>query len=548
MRLPGILQAEAPPSAGRATASPRNWLERWPSSVVAAAYIALYVALDWVSFIDPVAAFAITPWNPPPGLSVAFLLRGGLGQAPWLFVAALAAEFLVRGAPAPLPLLIAASLLLAASYAAVTALLVRVVRIDPDFASLRDAWTFVVTAAIACGALALAFVALFAGSGLLPAAEFWRSVMQFWIGDLIGVVVTTPVLLVATRKRNRPALRIGVEGFAQAVAIGVALWILFGAGLPDATTLFYVLFLPVIWIAMRHGIEGAVFGTFATQVGLIVAIVVTGQGRGAVLEFQFLMLAIATTALLLGAAVSERRTIERTLREKQATLDRSLRLAAASELASSLAHELNQPLSAIIAYLRACELMLARPGDDTAELRTTMNKVIAEASRAGSIVRRLRDFFRSGSGRIETVAPATLIADACAAVIERARRSGVSVEQSARNLPGVRVDRVQIEAVLVNLLGNAIDALLQHPGEREVRIDATPDTPGFVRIAVTDNGPGVDPEIAQSLFDAFVTTKASGMGLGLAISRSIVDAHGGRLWHEARNPGSRFCFTVPAAG
>lgn len=546
MRLPGSPRAEAPPSGG-AAANPRTRGERWPSSAVAAAYIALYVALDWVSFIDPVAAFAITPWNPPPGLSVTFLLRRGLRQAPWLFVAALTAEFLVRGAPAPLPLLIAASLLLAASYTAVTALLTRVLRVDPDLASLRDASMLVVTAAVACGTLALAFVALFAGSGLLPAGEFWRSAMQFWIGDLIGIVVTAPVLLVVTRKRNRPALRISVEGFAQAVAIGVALWLVFGAGLPDATALFYVLFLPVIWIAMRHGIEGAVFGTLATQGGLIVAIVVTGQGRDAVLEFQFLMLAIATTALLLGAAVSERRTIERTLREKQATLDRSLRLAAASELASSLAHELNQPLSAIIAYLRACELMLARPGDDTAELRTTMNKVIAEASRAGSVVRRLRDFFRSGSARIETVAPAALIAEACAAVIERARRNGVSVEQSARNLPGVRVDRVQIEAVLANLLGNAIDALQQCPGEREVRIDASPDAPGFVRIAVTDNGPGVDPEITQSLFDAFVTTKASGMGLGLAISRSIVDAHGGRLWHEARNPGSRFCFTVPAA-
>ena len=546
MRLPGSPRAEAPPSGG-AAANPRTRGERWPSSAVAAAYIALYVALDWVSFIDPVAAFAITPWNPPPGLSVTFLLRRGLRQAPWLFVAALTAEFLVRGAPAPLPLLIAASLLLAASYTAVTALLTRVLRVDPDLASLRDASMLVVTAAVACGTLALAFVALFAGSGLLPAGEFWRSAMQFWIGDLIGIVVTAPVLLVVTRKRNRPALRISVEGFAQAVAIGVALWLVFGAGLPDATALFYVLFLPVIWIAMRHGIEGAVFGTLATQVGLIVAVVLTGQGRGAVLEFQFLMLAIATTALLLGAAVSERRTIERTLREKQATLDRSLRLAAASELASSLAHELNQPLSAIIAYLRACELMLARPGDDTAELRTTMNKVIAEASRAGSVVRRLRDFFRSGSARIETVAPAALIAEACAAVIERARRNGVSVEQSARNLPGVRVDRVQIEAVLANLLGNAIDALQQCPGEREVRIDASPDAPGFVRIAVTDNGPGVDPEITQSLFDAFVTTKASGMGLGLAISRSIVDAHGGRLWHEARNPGSRFCFTVPAA-
>jgi len=514
--------------------------------IIGGLYVALYIALDWVSFIDPIAAFAITPWNPPPGLSIAFLLRRGIRQGPWLFVAALAAEFLVRGAPAPLPLLVASSLLLAVSYTVVSAVLTRVLRIDPDLATLRDASTFVVAVAVACGVIALAFVALFAGSGLLPRGEFWRSVMQFWIGDLIGIIVTAPVLLVATR-RPRVSMHIGVEGIAQLAAIAAALWVVFGSGLPDAMTLFYVLFLPIVWIAMRRGVEGAVFGTLAVQLGLIAAVELTGQERGAVIEFQFLMLAIAITALLLGAAVSERRAIERALREKQATLDRSLRLAAASELASALAHELNQPLAAIGTYLRACQLMLERSGSGESELRTTMDKVVAEASRAGSVVRRLRDFFRSGSVELETIAPAVLIEEACAAVQERVNRHRVALEQSARNLPDVRVDRVQIEAVLANLLGNAIDALQRSAGERALRIDASRDGPGFVRIAVLDNGPGVEPEVAQSLFDPFVTTKPKGMGLGLAISRSIVDAHGGKLWHEPRVPGSAFCFTVRSA-
>src|SRR5690349_8003602 len=282
---------------------------------VGALYVAAYVALDWASFIDPIGAFAITPWNPPPGLSLAFLFRRGLRQAGWLFVAALAAEFLVRGAPAPLPVLVAASLVLAIGYTALAAFLTRVLRVHADLSSLREATVFLVAAALACGVIAVAF-----------------------------------------------------------------------------PKLFYVLFLPVIWIAMRHGIEGAVFGTLAVQLGLIAAILVTGRPSGTVLEFQFLMLAIAATALLLGAAVSERRAIERQLRDKQSKLDRSLRLAAASELASALAHELNQPLSAITAYLRACQLMLAQPPDDPAELAQTMDKVIAEASRAGSVVRRLRDF------------------------------------------------------------------------------------------------------------------------------------------------------------
>lgn len=521
---------------------------RWWTSPLAAgtAYVVLYVALDWVSYIDPVAAFAITPWNPPPGLSIAFLLRRGIRQGPWLFVAALAAEFLVRGASAPLPVLIAASLLLAVAYTGVSALLARVLRIDPDLASLRDAAAFVVSIAVACGIVALAFVALFARSGLLPPGEFPHSVIRFWIGDLIGIVITAPVLLVATRVR-RPSIRIDAEKVLQLLAIFAALWIVFGAGLPDTTTLFYVLFLPIIWIAMRGGLEGAVFGTLAVQLGLIAAIVLTGQSHATMLEFQFLMLAIAVTALLLGAAVSERRTIERALREKQATLDRSLRLAAASELASALAHEMNQPLSAMTAYLRACQLMLERTKSPDVELRATMSKAVTEANRAASVVRRLRDFFRSGAVQMELISPAELIDEACTAMRERAKRHGVTLEASARNLPDVRVDRVQIETVLANLLGNAIDALQQRRGAREVRVDAASDAPGYVRIAVADNGPGVDPEIARALFDPFVTSKPTGMGLGLAISRSIVDAHGGKLWHETRDPGSLFCFTVPSA-
>jgi signal transduction histidine kinase len=519
-----------------------------PSLAIVGGYVLAYVALDWVSFIDPIGAFAITPWNPPPGLSLAFLLRYGVRQGPWLFVAALAAEFLVRGAPAPLPLLVAASLLLALSYTAVVAILTRVLRMSPNLPTLRDAAIFVVTAAIACGVIALAFVALFAGSGLLPPGEFWRGVTQFWIGDLIGIVVTAPALLLLTRTRDRPSLRPGPEALVEIAVIAAALWIVFGAGLGDAPKLFYVLFLPVIWIAMRHGAEGAVLGTVAIQIGLIAAIVASRQNPGTVFEFQFLMLALAATALLLGAAVSERKRIERELRENQSKLDRSLRLAAASELASALAHELNQPLSAITAYLRACQLMLSQRGDGGSELATTMDKIVAEANRAGGVVRRLRDFFRSGSTHMEAIAPAVLIEEALATVGERAKRHRVAIIQRIDATPHVQVDRVQIESVLHNLLANAVDAVKERADGREVRIEATAEGPGFIRITVADNGPGVAPDVATSLFDPFVTTKAKGMGLGLAISRSIVDAHGGRLWHEPRMPGSAFGFTLPVCG
>jgi two-component system sensor kinase FixL len=190
--------------------------------------------------------------------------------------------------------------------------------------------------------------------------------------------------------------------------------------------------------------------------------------------------------------------------------------------------------------------MLTREGSG-GELAATMDKVIGEANRAGSVVRRLRDFFRSGSTRIEAIAPSRLVDEASATLRERAAEHRVTVQAVADNAPEVLVDRVQVEAVLHNLLANAIDALKATHGERRVRIEAAAGDAGFVRICVADNGSGVPPDIAADLFDPFVTTKATGMGLGLAISKSIVDAHGGRLWHEPRAPGSAFCFTLPTA-
>ena len=124
--------------------------------------------------------------------------------------------------------------------------------------------------------MAVGFVALFAGSGLLPPPEFWVGVTQFWIGDWIGIVVTTPALLLVTRRRERPSWRLTPETLLQALSVALALWIMFGTRFGEQPKLFYVLFLPVIWIVMRQGMEGGVFGALGVQLGLIAAIVARG--------------------------------------------------------------------------------------------------------------------------------------------------------------------------------------------------------------------------------------------------------------------------------
>ncbi len=517
---------------------------------IIAAYLCGYVLLDWVSYLYSVAPpLAITPWNPPPGLSLALLLRTGPRNAPWLFVAAFAAEMLVRGVHLPLLLVIAASMLPALAYTLLAVVLRGPFRFDPDFTSLRDATIFVAAATIATGLLALAFVGMLEVAEFLPPASFGKAVAQYWIGDLIGIVATTPLLLVFTRARV-PRLQVPLpEVMMQLGLVIVALWVVFGSGWFEELKLFYILFLPLMWIAMRHGIEGATIATVVIQIGLIVAMRLGDYGTGAVVEFQFLLLAVAVTGLFLGLTVSERREIALQLRDKQFELDRSLRLTGASEMASALAHELNQPLSAIGSYVSACQMMVDEVQQAPVALKDTMGKVVVEVARAGNVVRQLRDFFRTGSGQIVPLNVGELLQSALDTARPRLDRHRVGCRLDCpASLPPVVADRIQIETVLHNLVTNAIDALKTVAEDRrEIVLSATIDGPQFVRVSVADSGPGVSDDIASQLFRPFATSKPQGMGLGLAISRSIVEARGGRLWLQSREAGSMFCFTLPAS-
>ncbi len=516
-----------------------------------AGYLCGYLALDWVSYLYPVAPpLAITPWNPPPGLSLALLLRSGLRNAPWLFIASLVADLLVRGPHMPPLLTVVVSALPAAVYTLLAALLRGAFRFNPDFTTLRDATILVAAVAVGTGVLALGFVGVLDLAGFLPARSFAKSVAQYWIGDLIGIVVTTPLLLVFTRASAPRLLVPPLEVMLQLSLIIAALWVVFGSGWFEELKLFYILFLPLMWVAMRQGIEGTTIATLVIQVGLIVAMRLGGYGAGAVLEFQFLLLAVATTGLFLGLTVSERREIALQLRDKQFELDRSLRLAGASEMASALAHELNQPLSAIGNYVRSCQMMMGGERQATAALKDTMDKVVVEVTRAGSVVRQLRDFFRTGSGHLAPVEVSELLQSALGTARPRLERHRVAWRiECPPALPEVVADRIQVETVLHNLIANAVDALTAVGDRpREVVLSAAIDGPRFVRIGVADNGPGVPQDMAPQLFRAFATSKPQGMGLGLAISRSIVEARGGRLWLQPIERGSMFCFTLPVGG
>ena len=246
--------------------------------------------------------------------------------------------------------------------------------------------------------------------------------------------------------------------------------------------------------------------------------------------------------------LTERQQTEARLQELQSELVHVSRLTAMGEMASALAHELNQPLSAIANYTKGSRRLLADSRDERAGiLRDAMDKAAEQALRAGDIIRRLRDFVARGESerRVEDVKK--LVEDASALALVGVRDKGVRVQFNFD--PGsdfVLADKVQVQQVLLNLIRNAIEAM--EGSERRELVIATAAAPDdMVEISVTDTGAGIAPEIAAQLFQPFVTSKRQGMGVGLSISRTIVEAHGGSIAPRS-NPGGGtiFCVTLPA--
>ncbi len=623
-----------------------------------AAFLVAYVALDWVSYLYPVSPLAITVWNPPPGLSLSLLLLAGLECAPALFVAALVADVVVRGAPGPVWFVVVSTAAIAAGYTLVGALLVRVAHIDPTLRRARDVILLLVFAVAGAGVIAVVSIALNVAAGLVSPQDFTRYAVRFWIGDAIGVAVTTPLILVHAAWRaahDPPADPRAREGLLQLASLVGALVLALWWAHPAEAALFYVLFVPVVWIAVRRGLRGTTAALVLVQIVLIGVLWARGNPLETVLQFQFLMLALASTALILAATVdeqarigarlaereeelrtvleaapdgilsidaqgcireanpaagailgvvpaglrgrplapmlastagalvgegvgerwvlredgsrtsveysmaeasraglriavlrdvSQRRASEERLREQQEELSRALRLAAAGEMTSALAHELHQPLSAMASYAKAC-IILAGSGDQ-ARLEDSLRRMGVEIGRASDVVRRLREFFRSGAARLERIGVADLVRDALESTRARLARHHVAlVTRLAEPAPFVLGDRVQLTVVIHNLVGNSIDALTRSDGTRRVISLSVERRGNEVVIVVEDSGPGVPPEEMASLFTPFVTSKADGMGLGLSICRYIAEAHGGRLWAEPLPAGTAFHVALP---
>src|SRR3984893_2253621 len=250
----------------------------------------------------------------------------------------------------------------------------------------------------------------------------------------------------------------------------------------------------------------------------------------------------------LQSEITEREAAEERLIRAQADIGRIARITTMGELAASIAHELNQPLGSIVVSGDACLRWLAAKPPNVDEVLQAVEAIIRDGTRASGVLVRIRGLLRRGEGLRERSDINDVIREVIALSDGELRRNGVSLRtEMPGDLPPVVVDRILLQQVILNLIMNAMEAMRAVSDRvRVLRIRTEEQPSGSIVVIVQDSGVGVDPKHSSQMFEAFYTTKAQGIGMGLTISRSIIEAHGGQLWAVANDgPGSTFCFTLP---
>jgi signal transduction histidine kinase len=529
----------------------------WALLVAVGYYLAARVGFAFTLQPHPISML----W-PPNALLLAALLLAPT-RAWWLLIAAaLPAHLLAQlqsGVPTAMVLAWYAS---NCSEALIGAGLVRAfvpgaLRLD----SFRNAGIFVLGAALAAplasSFLDAALVKLIGwGHG-----DYFHLVRMRFASNVLAELTVAPLILTWAafglgRLREAPAGR-WAEAAALVIGLLAACLVAFELPLFDAHTtpaLFYAPLPFLLWAAVRLGPVGT-----SSALALVVAVTIWGAVNGlgpfaggapqdTARGLQLFLIAVAVPLLLLAAALEERVSVAHDLREQRLQLAHLSRVALLGQLSGGLAHELNQPLTAILSNAQAAQRFLARPELDREELGEILRDIVAADQRAGEVIRSLRALFKRGETDFQALDVSELAREVLSIVHGDLVMRGVEVApQLAAGLPQVQGDRVELQQVLLNLVVNACEAMgASAPERRHLTLRTAPDEDG-VRISVIDRGPGFPPEQYQQLFQAFYTTKPQGLGLGLSISRSIVLAHRGRLWGSSiPGHGSGFHIYLPA--
>lgn len=519
-----------------------------------------FVILHGLTNFYPLARLAASPWSPETGLTLAASVLLGKAIIPLAIVSHIVADWTTRGAPF-LTVELPASLGYALAYA-LPGMLIRRWLYDLGHDSLRFLLRFVLFTVLACFLFAGTQMGLAVLIRAVPVDELLSPAFTLAVGDIIGILTVAPVFLFALRDRDPVdyARRHGLVLLLGTLAIILIALGVFGLDVTDDFKFFYLLFVPVVVLAVIRGLSGAIFAVLVTDAAMMAIIYWRELSYSTATELQVLMSALSVTGLVLGTVVHERGLFKEalTLSQEQLNLSQSMllhssRVAVVSEMAQALAHELNQPLSAIKVYMRALQRVLAAETLDRGKARELFDETVTQVDHAAGLIRRTRNFLRRGEKRIRKANLRHIISTSLA-LMEAEMRSGaiqVSLDMP-RVLPPVSASEIQIEQVMINLLRNAKDAVMaQGKAQRQIVVAVTCDqaTGGHVKVSIGDSGPGVSPSLRGQLFQPFATTKEEGLGLGLALCRSIVAAHGGEIWLDEATPGMTwFSFTLRVHG
>jgi signal transduction histidine kinase len=516
------------------------------------AYLIGYVALDRVSFSESYAQLGITPWSPSTGLSFVLILLFGWRFVPLLFVGPFLADMVNRQGVLPWPAEILSVAAIGTGYSAALLFLTRPkARFDPLLPSMRDLAQLILATSVSAAFVAASYVGLMIAAGLLPGREFVAAALRYWIGDIVGVLALAPFALFALSGRR--ILPLSLETVLQCAAVLVALTMVFGLAEEREFQLFYVLFLPIVWMAVRNGIEGVSAGILITQIGVILGVAFVPNEREEVVALQSLMAVLTVTGLIAGELVTERRRMESQLQMQRESLAGLARLGSLGELAAAVAHEVNQPLTAAGTYARLVADTVNSGGANASDIVEIAKKAIAQVDRAAEVIRRLRALVRLDRSNRAPVAFDRIVKetlDLCRPDLERA---GVALRVALpSDSPPVAVDVLQIEQVLLNLVRNSLEAIRDSGSSRGAIVIQAKRAGGeadgeLVEIAVIDSGPGFSRDYIENGILPLSSSKADGLGIGLPLCKTIVEAHGGQLWLDAGSRGASVRFTLPVA-
>ena len=350
------------------------------------------------------------------------------------------------------------------------------------------------------------------------------------------------------RRFSRPSHSFGKTSLRLAAgALAIACFLFDTFTEPDIQ--IAVLYVVVVLLSERflddRGIRAVSLGCIALTILSVPLSPGNRFGATAIANASLGILAIGASTVL----ILQNRRAKQDLQRAQAELERVGRVATLGELTATLAHEINQPLTGLVSSAAACARWLARDPPNLDAARQSVDRIAADGRRAGEVITRIRSLISGAPPRQEWMNANDRVMDVIRLLEPETRRNRITLQTNLSiDLPLVMADRIGFDQVMLNLIMNAIEAMSGMDEGRELLVSSKKDASGSVLISVQDSGPGLDEVTAGRLFDAFYTTKPAGMGMGLAISRRIVEAHGGRIWATRNVPrGATVHFTFPGA-